>query len=128
LLAAIALCVATTFLIRDGRARYVWTTMLPLAWLLAVTMTAGYQKIFSPDPTSASSPRRTRWRRARRRHHRRRAHRRDPRADRQLRIDAAVTGLFMSLVALILFEAVRVWFRVLGRGESAGPVTAASSA
>jgi len=129
LLAAIALCVATTFLIRDGRARYVWTTMVPLAWLLAVTMTAGYQKIFSPDPTlgflaqadslsaaldagtiAAERIRATRAQIV------------------NLRIDAAVTGLFMSLVALILFEAVRVWFRVLGRGESAGPVTAASSA
>src|SRR5439155_512937 len=50
LLAAIALAVATTIVIRGGRARYAWTTLLPLAWLLAVTMTAGYQKILSPDP------------------------------------------------------------------------------
>src|SRR5262249_27723824 len=50
LLAAIALSVATTFLIRGGRARYAWTTLLPLAWLLAITMTAGYQKILSDDP------------------------------------------------------------------------------
>src|SRR5207302_251058 len=50
LLAAIAMAVATTIIIRGGRVRYAWTTVLPLAWLLAVTMTAGYQKIFSPDP------------------------------------------------------------------------------
>src|SRR2546428_7680640 len=50
LLAAIALVVATTIIIRGERARYVWTTLTPLAWLLAVTMTAGYQKIFASDP------------------------------------------------------------------------------
>src|SRR5262249_39625731 len=50
LLAAIALTVATTVIVRSGRARYAWTTLLPLAWLLAVTMTAGWQKMFSPDP------------------------------------------------------------------------------
>src|SRR5207237_4652462 len=50
LLAAIALAVATTIVIRGGRARYAWTTLLPLAWLLAVTMTAGYQTTLSPDP------------------------------------------------------------------------------
>src|SRR5215471_4513007 len=50
LLAAIALTVATTIIVRGGRARYAWTTLLPLGWLLAVTMTAGYQKVFSSDP------------------------------------------------------------------------------
>ena len=49
LLAAIALSVATTLIIKSGRARYAWTTLLPLSWLLSVTLTAGYQKIFSPD-------------------------------------------------------------------------------
>src|SRR6266516_698780 len=48
LLAAIALCVVTTILFRTNRIRYVWVSLVPLLWLLAVTMTAGYQKIFSP--------------------------------------------------------------------------------
>lgn len=49
LLAAIALCVGTTVLIKSGKARYAWTTIAPLLWLIAVTMTAGYQKVFSDD-------------------------------------------------------------------------------
>jgi carbon starvation protein len=50
LLATIALCVATTILVKMHRARYMWVTCLPMAWLLSVTMTASYQKVFSPLP------------------------------------------------------------------------------
>jgi carbon starvation protein len=50
LLATIALCVCTTILIKMKRTRYVWLTLAPLSWLVAVTMTASYQKIWSPDP------------------------------------------------------------------------------
>ncbi|HEX3865787.1 MAG TPA: carbon starvation CstA family protein [Gemmatimonadaceae bacterium] len=49
LLAAVALCVGTTVIIKMGKARYAWVTMLPLAWLTIVTMAAGWDKIFSPD-------------------------------------------------------------------------------
>jgi carbon starvation protein len=116
LLAAIALLVATTIIIRSGRARYAWTTLLPLAWLLAVTMTAGFQKIWSADPrlgflsgaeklahdlaTGAVAP--------------------DKVAAVQaqifnLRLDAVVTGFFMAMVGVIVVEALRVWLRELRR-------------
>jgi len=128
LLAAIALVVATTIILRGGRVRYAWTTLTPLAWLLAVTMTAGYQKIFASDPAlgflaQAGSL-----------------------ADRlaagtvplpklgevrvqifNLRLDAVVTALFMGLVALIVFEAARVWYRVL-RGPAPAPALGRAAA
>jgi carbon starvation protein len=49
LLAAVALCVGTTIIIKMGKARYAWVTMLPLVWLTLVTMSAGWEKLFSPD-------------------------------------------------------------------------------
>ena len=50
LLAVIALSLGVTVLLKMGRARYTWVPGLPLVWLLCVTFTAGWMKIFSPDP------------------------------------------------------------------------------
>src|SRR5262249_29157242 len=118
LLAAIALVVATTIIVRTGRARFAWTTLAPLGWLLAITMTAGYQKIWSPDPklgflagadqlaaqlagglVAAEKTTEVRSQIF------------------NLRVDAAVTGLFMTLVALIVLDALRVWLRRASGGE-----------
>ena len=45
LLASVALCVATSILINSGKARYVWTTLLPLAFVGSTTLVAGYKSI-----------------------------------------------------------------------------------
>lgn len=49
MLAAIALCVGTTILVKSNRLRYVWVTGIPLTWLIIVTTTAAWQKLFSDD-------------------------------------------------------------------------------
>jgi carbon starvation protein len=50
LLACVALCLATTIVIKMGKVRRCWVTLLPLAWLCCVTFTAAVQKIFHPNP------------------------------------------------------------------------------
>lgn len=50
MLAAIALMLATVVLFRMKQDRYAWVTMLPTAWLLICTTSAGWLKIFSADP------------------------------------------------------------------------------
>src|SRR5689334_2193690 len=50
MLAAIALTLGTCVLVKMKRDRYVWVTLLPTIWLLICTLTAGWQKLFDPDP------------------------------------------------------------------------------
>jgi carbon starvation protein len=50
MLAGIALILCTTMLVKMKREKYVWVTLVPTAWLLITTLTAGLQKIFSSDP------------------------------------------------------------------------------
>ena len=49
LLAAVALTVGTTILIKSGKLKWAWVTLVPLAWDATVTLTASYQKVFSDD-------------------------------------------------------------------------------
>ncbi len=50
LLAAVALTVATTILIKSGKLKWAWVTAVPLAWDAVVTLTASWQKVFSDNP------------------------------------------------------------------------------
>ena len=118
LLAAIALSVATTLIIKSERSRYAWTTLLPLTWLLSVTLTAGYQKIFDADVRIGFLAHADLLRS-------RIASGEIPTAklaETQAlifndRLDAAVTGLFMGLVVVIVVDSLREWYRVLSAGR-----------
>jgi carbon starvation protein len=50
LLAAVALVVATTILLKMGKLRWIWVTLAPMSWLVIITMTASWQKIFAVNP------------------------------------------------------------------------------
>lgn len=49
MLAAIALCVATTIIFKSRRVEYAWVTALPLVWLVTITTAAAWEKLFNED-------------------------------------------------------------------------------
>ncbi len=112
LLATVALCVATTILVKMGRARYMWMTLAPLAWLIAVTFTASWAKMFNPNPLIGLLA------------HARLLAAQPATADiaRRIlndRLDAAVCGGLMILVSMIVIESCMVWISVIsGRRQA----------
>ncbi len=110
MLATIALCVATSAMIRAGKARFAFVTLTPLAWLVAVTMTAGAEKLLSGAPNvgflahaaqlgaelatpglsaaRAAEISRLMW---------------------NDRVDAIMTVALIAVVAVILIDSIRVW-------------------
>ncbi|NWG14263.1 MAG: carbon starvation protein A [Acidobacteria bacterium] len=114
LLASVALCVATTILIKMGKVRHAWITLVPMIWLVLVTQTAAYQKMFHRDPRIgflAEANRLTGLIEA------------GEVAPESLastqrlvfnnQLDAAVTALFAVLVIVVLVDSVRVWLAIL---------------
>jgi len=111
LLAAVALCVATTILIKMGRQRYVWVTLVPLVWLIIVTMTAGAQLVFSSDAKLGFLARAAAL-----------AGSADPTAGQRIAnyyLDAGLTLFFMGVVAMLIVTSAREWWLVLSRRKAA---------
>jgi len=115
LLATVALCVATTIIVKMGRARYMLVTLAPLAWLVSVTFTASYHKILDPNPRIGFL--------AHAQQLAEKASGNPTHTVSQLifndRLDASVTGVLVILVALILIESTTLWIKILsGRSEA----------
>jgi carbon starvation protein len=118
LLAAVALVVATTILLKMGRLKWIWVTLVPTAWLVTITMTASYQKILSPNPrigflsyanalaaqiaagkipvSKIAEMQRVIF---------------------NQRLDAVVTAVLAGMILVLLVEAVIQWHAILARGR-----------
>jgi len=116
LLAAVALVVATTILMKMGKLRWIWVTLLPMGWLVTITMTASYQKIFDANPrigflayakalaaqiAAAKIPA-------------------EKIAETQRlifnqRLDAVVTGVLAFMILVLIVEALAHWYSILSR-------------
>ncbi|WP_112264381.1 carbon starvation CstA family protein [Lentzea terrae] len=116
LLAAIALTVCTTLLIKSGRVKWAWVTGIPLAWDVAVTLTASWQKVFSSDPKLGFFAQREKYA--------------DALAQGKLlapakntdqmeaiitnsTVDGVLAAVFALLVIIVILDAMRVWRKAL---------------
>ncbi|NGY64696.1 carbon starvation protein A [Lentzea sp. NEAU-D13] len=116
LLAAIALTVCTTLLIKSGRVKWAWVTGIPLAWDVAVTLTASWQKVFSADPKLGFFAQREKYA--------------DALAQDKLlapakntdqmeaiitnsTVDGVLAAVFALLVIVVILDAMRVWRKAL---------------
>jgi len=117
LLAAVALSVGTTILIKSNKRRYVGVTLGPLAWVLIVTLTAGWQKVFADDPRLGflAHAAKTAEQVA--------AGALDPARGARLifndRLDATVAMAFMVVTVLVVVSSAREWYLILARRKPA---------
>ena len=127
LLAAVALTVATTLLIKAGKLKWAWVTGIPLAWDAAVTLTASYQKVFSDEPKLGFFAQRDAFIEARD------AGEILPPAKTMDDMNAVITNstvdgvlaaLFAAMIIIVILDASRVWFKAI-RAREALPSTEA---
>jgi carbon starvation protein len=87
LLAAVALCVATTVIINMGKARYAWVTIAPLSFVATTTLVAGYQSIRDIFWPLAQNPA----------------------TSTQGYINISLTVLIMTAAVIVLADSIRKW-------------------
>ncbi len=103
LLAAVALCVATTVIINMGKARFAWVTLGPLAFVGTTTLVAGYQSIrdiFWPQAQN-------------------------PLTSTQGYINTSLTALIMTAAVIVIVDSIRNW---IGGRKRPQPTTDAALA
>jgi carbon starvation protein len=91
LLAGIALCVGTTFIINIGKARYAWVTIIPMAFVMATTLSASWLNITDNFLPLAK---------------------RDGFAI-QGYVNSLLTAVMMICAVIILIDSFRTWYKVL---------------
>lgn len=120
LLAAVALVVATTILLKMGKLRWIWVTLVPTLLLVIVTMTASYQKIFAPNPrigflsgahamTAQIAAGKIASEKLAETH----------RLIFNLHLNAVVTAIFALMVLVLVVEALFQWYLILSRRREA---------
>jgi len=120
LLAAVALTVCTTLLIKHGKLKYAWVTAIPLAWDAVVTLTASWQKVFSDNPKLGFFAQRNKFS--------------DAIDAGQVvapaksmddmhavvtnsTVDGVLAALFAILIVIVILDAMRVWMKAIRAGS-----------
>jgi carbon starvation protein len=98
MLACVALCVCTTFLINRGKAKYSWITLLPLSFISIIELTAGYQNVMNNY------------------------------LPKQLYLNTAITVSLMIGLVIVILGSARKWYRVAIKGEAHQPPQSAAIA
>jgi len=120
LLAAVALVVATTILLKMGRLKWIWVTLVPTVWLITITMTASWQKIFSGNARIGFLSGASAWASQI-------AAGKIPAARLteiqrtifNLRLDAVVTAVLATMILVLVLEAILRWTAILTKRSEA---------
>src|SRR3989441_767454 len=118
LLAAVALVVATTILLKMGRTRLIWVTLVPMAALVPATRPGSYAKISDPSPRMGLPPNATTLAAQM-------GAGRIPAAKLgethrlifNQRLDAVVTAVLALMILVLIVEAIAQWYSILRRSR-----------